>query len=245
MLERRRHAEGVLQLHLARPGRLNALTLALARDLLQAVHHAHEDASVRAILLTGEGRAFCAGKDKDDPPTPAFVDVLQHLARVLMDSRKPVAAAVQGWAVGAGLEVLLNCDIVVAADDARFMLPETNIGLFGTGGVVALLPRTVGLARAKGMLMLGEAVSAQQAEQWGLIWQVVPRAELEQRGIAIATRLAAAEPTLLSQLKSSLHEEAVGDMGAILKREAQAHHALDQASAPARSPSVNASSKTE
>ena len=228
MLSRRSPADGVLQLHLDRPARLNALTLALARELLQAVHHAHEDTAVRAILLTGEGRAFCAGKDKDDPPTPDFVDALQHLAHALMDSRKPVVAAVQGWAVGAGMEMLLNCDIVVAADDARFMLPETNIGLFGTGGVVALLPRAVGLARAKGLLMLGKEISAQQAVDWGLVWQVVPRAELEAQAIGVATQLAAADPRLLSQLKSLLHEEVVGDLSSVLKREAQAHHALAQ-----------------
>ncbi|MBC5763708.1 enoyl-CoA hydratase/isomerase family protein [Ramlibacter albus] len=227
MLSRRSPADGVLQLHLERPGRLNALTLELVRELLQAVHHAHEEPGVRVILLSGEGRAFCAGKDKDDPPTPEFVDALQHLARVLMDSRKPVVAAVQGWAVGAGFEMLMNCDIVVAADDARFMLPETNIGLFGTGGVVALLPRVVGLARAKGLLMLGREISAQQAGDWGLVWQVVPRAELEGAALDVAKQLAGADPRLLSQLKSLLHEEAVGDLASILKREAQAHVALN------------------
>jgi enoyl-CoA hydratase/carnithine racemase len=228
VLTRRSPADGVLELHLSRPERLNALTLALARELLHEVHHAHEDTAVRAILLTGEGRAFCAGKDKDDPPTPDFVDALQRLARALMDSRKPVVAAVQGWAVGAGFEMLLNCDIVIAADDARFMLPETNIGLFGTGGVVALLPRVVGLARAKGLLMLGREITAQQAADWGLVWQVVPREQLQAQALGVARQLAAADPCLLSQLKSLLHEEAVGDVAAILRREAQAHHALPQ-----------------
>ena len=117
---------GVLVLRLNRPQRLNALTLALARELLAAVEQADADPAVRVIVLEGEGRAFSAGKDRDDPPTPEFVDVLQRLAAALMDSPKPVVAAVQGWAVGAGVEILLNCDIVVAARDARFKIGRAS-----------------------------------------------------------------------------------------------------------------------
>src|SRR6187551_598767 len=122
MLRRHGPVDGILELRLARPERLNALTLDLTRSLLAAVRDAQRDPLVRVLLLTGEGRAFCAGKDRDDPATSDFVEALQQLAAALMDSPKPVVAAVQGWAVGAGVELLLNCDIVVAGASARFML---------------------------------------------------------------------------------------------------------------------------
>jgi 2-(1,2-epoxy-1,2-dihydrophenyl)acetyl-CoA isomerase len=207
---------------------MNALTLVLAQHLLDAVRQANHDDSVRVLLLTGEGRSFCAGKDRDDPATPQFVEVLQQLALALMQGAKPVVAAVQGWAVGAGLELLLNCDIVVAAQSARFMLPEVNAGLFGTGGVLALLPRKIGLARAKGVLMLGQEFSAGQAEQWGLIWSVAQDGELTQSALAIARRLASADRAILGNIKALLHRESFGELGDVLEREAQAHGKLGQ-----------------
>ena len=218
---------GVLTLTLNRPERLNALTQALADELLAAVRGACADPAVRVVLLRGEGRAFCAGKDRDDPGTSEFVQVLQDLAVALMGCPQPVVAAVQGWAVGAGVELLLNCDIVVAAADAQFMLPEVNVGLLGTGGVAALLPRKVGLARAKGALLLGQAVSAAQAERWGLIWELAPdAASTGQRAQAIAAQLAGADPRILAEIKRQLHQETVGDLAAVLAREAAAHRRL-------------------
>jgi len=213
--------DGILELRLDRPQRLNALTLALTRELATAVRGAQGDAAVRVLLISGEGRSFCAGKERDDPATSEFVEALQDLARALMEGPKPVVAAVQGWAVGAGLELLLNCDIVVAAASARFMLPEVTIGLFGTGGVVALLPRAVGMAKAKGALMLGQEFSARQAEQWGLIWSVVEEEALRDSASAIARRLAQqCDPAVLAAIKASLHEETVGSLGDVLRREA-------------------------
>jgi len=225
MLRRHGPVDGILELRLARPERLNALTLDLTRSLLAAVRDAQRDPLVRVLLLTGEGRAFCAGKDRDDPATSDFVEALQQLAAALMDSPKPVVAAVQGWAVGAGVELLLNCDIVVAGASARFMLPEVTAGLLGTGGVLALLPRHIGMAKAKGALLLGEEFSAQQADQWGLLWSVVPDGDLAARSQAIAMKLAASDPALLGQIKSLLHRENIGDLDGVLAREAQAHAA--------------------
>jgi enoyl-CoA hydratase/carnithine racemase len=226
MLVRHGPADGVLELRLNRPERLNALTLEGTRQLLGAVRQANEDEAVKAILLTAEGRGFCAGKDRDDPATLEFVQALQQLAQALMEGPKPVVAAVHGWAVGAGLEILLNCDIVVAARSARFMLPEITIGLFGTGGVLALLPHTIGLARAKGALMLGQEFSAEQAEAWGLIWSVVEDELLPETARAIARRLAASDSRVLAEIKAALHAETVGDLGPVLAREAQAQARL-------------------
>lgn len=226
MLVSKRPDDGVLELRLNRPQRLNALTLALTQHLLAAVRQANQDDAVRVLLLTAEGRAFCAGKDRDDPATSEFVEALQQLTLVLMQSPKPVVAAVQGWAVGAGLELLLNCDVVVAARTARFMLPEVNVGLLGTGGVLALLPRKIGLARAKGVLMLGQEFSAQQAEQWGLIWSVVEDGQLPEAGLAIARQLASSNAAILGSIKSLLHQETFGELADVLEREAKAHRRL-------------------
>jgi 2-(1,2-epoxy-1,2-dihydrophenyl)acetyl-CoA isomerase len=101
------------------------------------------------------------------------------------------------------------------------MLPEVNVGLFGTGGVLALLPRKIGLAKAKGALLLGQAFSAEAAERWGLIWKVAADAGAE--ALAIATQLARADPRSVGEIKRLLHEETLGDFGAVLAREAQAH----------------------
>ena len=219
-------ASGVLELRLDRPARRNAITLEMARALLDAVHRAHDAPAVRCILLTGEGPAFCAGKDRDEPPSAEFVDTLQLLAKALMDGGKPVVAAAQGWAVGAGLELLLNCDVVVAGAGTRFMLPEVHAGLFGTGGVLSLLPRKIGLAKAKGVLMLGREFGAAEAEQWGLIWQVVADAQLAPHARDLAERLAAGDAAILAEIKWLLHRESLGDLQDALMREAQAHRRL-------------------
>ncbi|NML42601.1 enoyl-CoA hydratase/isomerase family protein [Ramlibacter sp. G-1-2-2] len=224
MLTRLTPAPGVCELRLDRPERLNALTQPLASALLEAVCAAQEDESVRVLFLTAAGRAFCAGKDRDEPPTPEFVAVLQQLAAAWVDGAKPVVAACQGWAVGASLELLLACDIVVAARDARFQLPEVNVGLFGTGGVFALLPRKVGLARAKGALLLGQPLTAEEAERWGLVWKLAEDAREE--ALAIATQLAQADPTVVGEIKRLLHKEALGTFSSVLAREAQAHGRL-------------------
>lgn len=225
---------GVFELRLNRPERLNALTCALAQDLLRAVREGIANPAVNVLLLTGEGRAFCAGKDRDDPATDSFVDTLQALASALVQSPKPVVTAVQGWVVGAGFELMLNGDLTVAARGARFVLPEVNVGLFGTGGVAALLPRLVGLQKAKGLLMLGQEVGAEAAERWGLVWQVVDDGALSAHANRLARQLARPDPALLTEVKQLVHREQLGDFGAALAREAAVHqhlHAVAAASA--------------
>lgn len=217
---------GVLELRLNRPERLNALTLDLARELLGAVRARVADPAVRVILLSGEGRAFCAGKDRDDPATEAFVDTLQALASALVHAPQPVVTAVQGWVVGAGLELMINGDLAVAARGARFMLPEVHVGLFGTGGVAALLPRLVGLQKAKGLLMLGQELTAADAERCGLVWQVVDDEALLMQARQVAQRLASAGSVLLAEVKRLVHREQLGDFDAALTRETDVHRRL-------------------
>lgn len=219
-------ADGVLELRLNRPGRLNALTLELARNLLSACHAAVDNPAVRVILLTGEGRAFCAGKDRDDPPSADFVDTLQALAATLVHAPQPVVCAVQGWVVGAGLELMLNADLAVAARGTRFALPEVTVGLFGTGGVAALLPRLVGLQRAKGLLMLGQTVCAEDAERWGLVWALADDVAVLETARALAQQLAGSDPRMLAETKRLLHREQLTDFPAALAREAAVHSRL-------------------
>ena len=174
---------------------------------------------MRLLLIRGEGRAFCAGKDRDAPASAAFVATLQQVAAALVEHGKPSIAAVQGWAVGAGLELALNCDVVFASEDARFALPEAQLGLPGTGGIHALLPRLIGLGRAKALLWSGQAFTARQAHDWGLVWQVTPAHALLDEARAFGRLLEQAEPGALARVKTLLHDAALRGFGATLDAE--------------------------
>ena len=209
---------GLLEIALNRPDRLNALTPQSAQALLYAVRQGQDDPAVRLLLIRGEGRSFCAGKDRDAPASAAFVATLQQLAAALVDG-KPSVAAVQGWAVGAGLELALNCDVVFASEDARFALPEAQLGLPGTGGIHALLPRLIGLGRAKALLWSGQAFGARQAHDWGLVWQLTSPGALLDEARAFGRLLEQAEPDTLARVKALLHAAALRDFGATLAAE--------------------------
>ena len=209
---------GLLEIALNRPDRLNALTPQSAQALLYAVRQGQDDPAVRLLLIRGEGRSFCAGKDRDAPASAAFVATLQQLAAALVDG-KPSVAAVQGWAGGAGLELALNCDVVFASEDARFALPEAQLGLPGTGGIHALLPRLIGLGRAKALLWSGQAFGARQAHDWGLVWQLTSPGALLDEARAFGRLLEQAEPGALARVKALLHAAALRDFGATLAAE--------------------------
>lgn len=211
---------------LSRPDKLNALTMAMTIDLLREIRAAMGEPAVRVLLLHGAGASFCAGKDKSEPGTPVFAALLQSIAETLMDGPKPVVAAVQGWVVGAGLELMLNADISVAARTARFQLPETRIGLLGTGAVSATLPAAIGLPRAKAMLMLGRELDAEQAERWGLVNERVDADSALTAALAMAQDLAQREPAVLAQTKRLLNRAAIGMVTEALARETAAHEQL-------------------
>ncbi len=210
---------GLFEIALNRPARLNALTPQSAQALLDAVRQGQDDPAVRLLLIRGEGRAFCAGKDRDAPASAAFVATLQQVAAALVEHGKPSIAAVQGWAVGAGLELALNCDVVFASEDARFALPEAQLGLPGTGGIHALLPRLIGLGRAKALLWSGQAFTARQAHDWGLVWQVTPAHALLDEARAFGRLLEQAESGALARVKTLLHDAALRGFGATLDAE--------------------------
>lgn len=196
----------VLVLSFNRAHKRNAINNPLARALLAALLKAESDPAVRAVVLRGNGLAFCAGRDVSEAPTEDDLALTQEVALALVRGSKPVVAAVHGWVLGAGLEWMLNADIAVAARSARFRFPEASLGVFVTGGVSALLTRAVGLSRAKALLLLGEEFSATDAKAWGLVWALVDDETLDTHAQGIAKRLAALEPAVVQRFKRVLHE---------------------------------------
>lgn len=200
----------VAVVHLDRPQRLNAVVPALVEGLLEAFERAGSQ-GVGAVVLAGRGRAFCAGHDLKEP-APAEDEAaarrrlqrIQDVTRAIRSLPCPVVAAVHGYALGAGAEFALGCDLVVAAQDARFGFPEVGVGLSVTGGISALLPRIVGPVRAKELLFLGEHLSAEEAHRLGLVNRVVPSGSHEQAALDLAGRLAEQPPAALALAKSLL-----------------------------------------
>jgi enoyl-CoA hydratase/carnithine racemase len=190
---------GVRIVRLNRPHRLNAIVPELLEDLIDALHAADRDAAVRAVVLTGAGRAFCSGDDLkefgdqagDEPTARAYIERIQEVTRAIVFGDTPVIGAIRGWAAGGGLEWVINCDFAIAARDTRFFFPEISLGVFVTGGVTDLLPRLVGLRRTRELIMLGERFDAAQAHAWGLLHKVVPDADLMAEALALARRIAA------------------------------------------------------
>lgn len=191
--------DGVQKISLNRPHRLNAIVPELLDDLVEALTAADRDGEVRAIVLTGEGRAFCSGDDlkdfeeqvSDEAGTTAYVERIQDVTRAMMLGDTPVVGAIRGWAVGGGLEWVINCDFALAAEGTRFFFPEVTWGLFVTGGVTEILPRLVGLQRARDMILFGERFDARQALEWGLLRNVVADEDLLPKAVELARRIAA------------------------------------------------------
>jgi 2-(1,2-epoxy-1,2-dihydrophenyl)acetyl-CoA isomerase len=191
---------GVLAITLNRPDKLNAFTPEMHELLRKALGRAADEAEVRAVLLTGAGRGFCAGQDLSErnvEPGAAPIDLsvsigsnYNPLVRRLRALPKPVVCAVNGVAAGAGANIALACDIVLAARSASFVQSFSRIGLVPDSGGSYFLPRRVGAARAMGLALLGEKLSAEDAERWGLIWKTVEDAKLLDEARALATKLA-------------------------------------------------------
>lgn len=187
-------ADGVATLTLNRPASLNALRIELLAEMIHAVDSVSDASTARALLITGAGRAFCAGADLSGSfPTDAGAPLDSHynpLIERLMALPVPVVTAVNGPAAGAGCSLALLGDIVLAARSAYFLQAFVNIGLVPDAGSTWLLPRLAGRARAQAMMMLGERIPAEQAETWGLIYKAVDDDALATESRALATRLA-------------------------------------------------------
>jgi 2-(1,2-epoxy-1,2-dihydrophenyl)acetyl-CoA isomerase len=211
-LERR---DGQLRITLNRPDTMNAWNTQLGLDLLAAVEEAAEDDAVRAVVVTGAGRAFSSGADlrAGFDPTPEGhpdVETVLHeryhpIITGLRTMPKPVLAAVNGPAVGIGCSLALAADLIVARESAYFLLAFVNIGLVPDGGSSLLIPERVGLARATEMAMLGERIPAAKALEWGLINRVTADDELDETVDALAARLAAGPTRAYAGIKRQLN----------------------------------------
>ena len=191
--------EGVLSVTLNRPEKLNAFNPEMHQRLRQALERALDEAAVRCVLLTGAGRGFCAGQDLSernlaaDAPIDLSVSLGSNynpLVRRLRALPKPIVCAVNGVAAGAGANIALACDLVIAARSASFVQSFARLGLVPDSGGTYFLPRLVGSARALGLALLGDKLSAEQAVQWGLIWEVVDDDALAARALEVARTLA-------------------------------------------------------
>jgi len=222
---------GVATLTLNRPDKLNSFTQAMHLEVRDALEKVEADKSIRVLLLTGAGRGFCAGQDLSDravAPGGDAVDlgasVEQFYAPLVMKLRSlpmPVICAVNGVAAGAGANLALACDIVLAAKSAVFIEAFCKLGLIPDTGGTWHLPRTIGLARATGLAMLGEKLDAERAEQWGLIWKCIPDAGLMQEARAMAEHFAVAPTKGLAYTKKAFQQSYFNTLPEQLQLEAQ------------------------
>lgn len=207
--------DGIARITLNRPDRLNSFNDAMHASLREALDRVRADASVRVLSLTGAGRGFCAGQDLSDravAPGGTPVDLgasiernYQPLILGLRAMPMPVVCAVNGVAAGAGANIALACDLVIAAKSASFIQAFAKIGLVPDSGGTYWLPRLVGPARAMGLALLGDKLSAEDAAAWGLIWKCVDDAELAPTVDALLGRLATAPTSGLAAIKRALH----------------------------------------
>ena len=222
-------ADHVATVTLNRPDRLNALSVLLLTELVARLRDADADPDVRVIVLTGSGRGFCSGQDLSDravAPGDTPVDLgasienfYRPLVLALQTMPMPVVCAVNGVAAGAGANIALACDLVVAAKSASFIQAFSKIGLIPDSGGTYFLPRLVGTARAMGLMMLGDKLSAQQAAEWGLIWRCVDDAELGPTVETLLAQLAQAPTKGLVATRRALHASAQGTLPAQLDLE--------------------------
>jgi enoyl-CoA hydratase len=204
---------GVAEIRFNRPHRLNAVIEALFRETIDALAHAEEDRSVRVVILTGEGRAFCVGADLKEHAkgerTPwqrrEYAQLAQEACKRIHEVRKPVIAAVNGYALGAGAEMALNADFVLMAESAQIGFPETSIGTFIGGGLTQLLPQLVGLAKARELVLLGQRIDAREAKAIGLATAVFPDATFRDDVHAFAERAAAQAPISVALAKAQFN----------------------------------------
>ena len=194
----------ILHIQLTRPQKKNALTPAMYDALRQAIERANSDRDIHVITITGSGDSFCAGNDLntflDDPAS----DSAARFIKAIATAEVPIIAAVNGVAVGVGVTMLLHCDLVYAAADAKFNFAFIDLGLLPEAGSTYLLPRMMGYSRAAQLLMLGEPFTAEQARQCGIVNQVVALEELEELARSKAEQLAAKPPEALRQTKMLL-----------------------------------------
>ena len=220
---------GIITLN--RPGRLNAINGALLKDFIEQLKTAREDKEVISVILTGAGRAFCAGEDlKESSAGKSFetwieeTDGLQEIQRMIMSLGKPLIAAIQGYALGGGCEFAMSCDIRIATEDAKFGFPETEVGLTVTTAGTKLLTQIVGLGKAKELVFTGEFVDAHEALRIGLANKVVPAERLIDEALGMANKIGEKSPLALKLSRIAIEQGLHSSFEQIL--EIEANHLL-------------------
>ncbi|MBB4686099.1 enoyl-CoA hydratase-related protein [Amycolatopsis jiangsuensis] len=229
-------ADGVRTLTLNRPQAYNSLTVELKERLLAELRAAAEDAGVRAVVLTGTGKAFCAGQDlkehvgllqaNDPAPLNTVSEHYNPMVRAIIGMPKPVIAAVNGTAAGAGAALAYACDLRIAAESSSFLMAFANVGLGPDSGASWTLQRLIGLGRASELMLLGRKVDSAEALRIGIVGEVVPDEELTARVQAAATKLAAGPTVAYSKIKHVLAVAAQSSLDEALEAEDAAQGAL-------------------
>ena len=225
-------AETIGFLTLNRPEKLNALTREMLGEIGEVLERSARGTELRALVITGAGRAFCAGQDLNEAGVMDAQDLSEAIAwsltrfyhpviRRLRTLDLPVLAAVNGVAAGAGANLALACDFVIAAESAKFVQAFANIGLVPDSGGTHSLPRLVGEARARQLLLLGEPLSAGQAMNWGMIYRSVADDQLMEQARSLARRLARSPTRALALTKRALAQSPLNDLAAQLELEAE------------------------
>ena len=223
--------DNICLIRLDRPEAMNALNLELLREIGAALGEAQKNDKVRAIVVTGSEKAFAAGADIKEMSEKGFIevfttDLFAAEERAITGTRKPIIAAVAGYALGGGCELAMMCDYIIAADSAKFGLPETNLGVIPGMGGAARLTRLVGRAKAMDMVLTGRFMEADEAERSGLVARVVPAKKLLEEAMAAARRIAEKSATSILAVKESVHRADEMPLGEALMFERRLFHAL-------------------
>jgi 2-(1,2-epoxy-1,2-dihydrophenyl)acetyl-CoA isomerase len=218
---------GVATITLDRPEALNALTIPMKRELLAALRSVERNAAVRAVILTGAGRAFCAGQDLRERLEPGAVPLgvelrerYNPIIRAMRNLEKPIVGAINGVAAGAGASLAFACDIRIASEGASFILAFAKIGLIPDSGATWLLPRLIGPSRATAMALLNEPITAAEGERLGLVLKVVPSESLADEARTVAQRISDGAPLAMGLTKRALNGTYDRDLAGALEYEA-------------------------
>ena len=211
----------VCTLSFNRPEKLNAINGKLIATFCEALKSANANKAIKVIILKGEGRAFCAGADLEvgnlgigvsETEVWAETERLQEVTRQLLYSDKIVIGAIQGWAVGAGLEWAINCDFPIWADTAKGFFPEAKWGLSVTGAITSILPALVGPVKARELILLGEKQTADDFYRLGIAWKVVPEEQLYKEAAVLAEKLSTLSSRSLADLKRGINLGSYADI---------------------------------
>jgi 2-(1,2-epoxy-1,2-dihydrophenyl)acetyl-CoA isomerase len=224
-------ADGIATITLNRPEKLNAYTTAMGDEVTHAFRRLHRDETVRAVILTGAGRAFCAGvdlehleahehgKNASEGPRLGEEDFLRKLPLEMLDYPKPIIAAINGHAVGVGMTMVMPCDIRIVAEDAKLGFVFARLGILPGLGSTHLLPNLVGMARAQELVLTGKKILGREAAEIGLVNMSIPAQDVLPEARAMAEEMAEIDPIVLAHAKRALHFGAHHTMAEAMKNE--------------------------